>query len=76
AGAVGLAFPVLDLLGFDAQSDANGASALLGLSLLYGLVPVGFKLVSVMLIWNFPIDAAAQHALREQIAARTASARG
>lgn len=76
AGAVGLAFPVLDLLGFDAQSDSNGSTALLGLSLLYGLVPVGFKLVSVMLIWNFPIDATAQQALRDRIAARAETAHG
>lgn len=52
--AVGLAFPLLDLAGFDPQG-ANASSALLALALLYGGLPVAIKLAAIALIWNFSL---------------------
>ncbi|MCP5153210.1 MAG: MFS transporter [Ectothiorhodospiraceae bacterium] len=74
--SVGLAFPALDLAGFDPGSPSPvGVQAL---ALLYGMAPVAIKLVVVALIWRFPLDRAAQRALGERIAqaedARTARA--
>jgi Na+/melibiose symporter-like transporter len=66
--AVGLAFPVLALAGFEPGAD-NGPVALGTLSALYGLVPVVIKLAATALVWNFPITAAAQAELRRRIAA-------
>ena len=66
--AVGIAFPVLALAGFGA-GEANAPAALAVLALLYGPLPVAIKLASVMLVWNFPLDAAAQGDLRRRIAA-------
>lgn len=56
--AVGLAYPLLGVAGFDANSsDPEGVWAL---SLLYGLAPIPFKLAAVWLVWGFPVDRAAQ----------------
>lgn len=53
--AVGIAYPVLELAGFDAKTD-NGPQALWTLALLYGGLPVLVKLGVVAWIWNFPLD--------------------
>lgn len=63
--AVGIAFPLLDLLGFSASPDSE--TARFGLVALYAGAPVIFKLIAVALVWNFPLDAAVQEALRRKI---------
>ncbi len=56
--AVGIAFPLLDLAGFDpAASSPDGIAAL---GALYAWAPVGFKLAAIALMWRFPLDRAAQ----------------
>ena len=72
AGAVGLAFPVLDWAGFDAVNSGalpNGADGLLALAILYGWVPVGLKLIAISLMWSFPLNQAEQEALKAKIEA-------
>ncbi len=64
--AVVIAFPFLDLIGFDAGGE-NSDGALFGLAALYGLLPVVIKLVAVCLVWNFPIGAAEQADIRENL---------
>lgn len=66
--AVGLAFPLLEALGFDAAS-GRGVWAL---AALYGLAPPLIKLAAIAPIVRFPIDAARQARLRETIARRDA----
>lgn len=66
--AVGIAFPLLDWAGFEvggAGSD-QGHGALLA---LYGLLPVLIKIGAAVLIWRFPIDAAAHGVNARRIAA-------
>lgn len=70
--AVGLAFPLLDLAGFEAAGD-NDAGALLALSLLYGGAPIVIKLCSIAFIWGYPIDAKRQARLRARIDRRAAA---
>lgn len=65
--AVGFAFPLLDLAGFDAKAD-NDPAALTTLAILYAVVPVVIKLAVVPVVWNFPLDRARHDALRERIA--------
>ncbi|MDX6748278.1 MFS transporter [Geminicoccaceae bacterium 1502E] len=67
AGAVGIAFPVLAVLGFNPEAVPGEAQGLLGLSALYGLAPVLFKLTAVPLVWRFELDAGHQAALRLHI---------
>ena len=65
--AVGIAFPLLAFAGFDttAEIQPRAASAL---ALLYGLLPVAFKVAAIALVWNFPLNAARQDLLRRRIA--------
>ena len=69
AGAVGIAFPVLDLAGFSAEGP-NDADALLTLALLYAVAPIILKSAAFVLMSGYPLDAAAQTALRDEIRAK------
>ncbi|NBC32962.1 MAG: MFS transporter, partial [Alphaproteobacteria bacterium] len=65
--AVGLAFPILDWTGFSETGD-NTAGALLMLAVLYGLVPVIFKLAAIVLMRGYELTPERQAALRERLA--------
>lgn len=66
AGSGGAALIILGWIGFSARGD-NAPSALMGLSLLYALVPILLKGVAVALMWNFPLGQAEQRELRRRI---------
>jgi len=66
--AVGLAFPLLDLAGFQDGAD-NSAFALFALAALYALVPVIFKSIAIVLMHGYPITAASQAGVRERLEA-------
>ena len=66
--AVGIAFPILDLLGFEAGAE-NPPAALLGLGLLYGFAPVAIKLGAIALVWNFPIGATSHDEIKQRLRA-------
>lgn len=70
--AVGIAFPLLQLAGFDAGAE-NSAPALLWLALLYAGLPVLLKLAATALVWRFPIDAGAHARLRDHLDTATES---
>lgn len=70
--APALAFPALEFAGY--ARGAGTGDGLFALAVLYAWVPVAFKLAAVAVIWNFPLDARAQGALRARIEARTMSA--
>ncbi|MGI9510613.1 MAG: MFS transporter [Geminicoccaceae bacterium] len=65
--AIGIAFPLLDLIGFKAGGD-NEPAALLGLAMLYGVLPVIIKLAATALVWRFPIGQDEQTARRQRLA--------
>jgi Na+/melibiose symporter-like transporter len=67
--AVGIAFPLLELVGFQESVMDNSGTALFTLAALYSLLPVAFKLASLRLVAGFPIDHAEHVRLREKIAA-------
>ncbi len=71
AAAVGIAFPLLDLFGFSALGN-NSAAALFGLTALYCLAPVGFKLAAILLMLRYPLGPARQIRLRLRIERRGA----
>ena len=64
--AVGLAFPLLALAGFDPQ-DGTAHEGLLALAIAYGWLPILAKLAAIGLMWNFPLDETLQKSLRERI---------
>lgn len=65
ATAVGAAFPILDAAGFVAGAlDGVGDWAL---ALLYGTLPVAFKLAAVALMWRYPLTQRRQAEIRGRI---------
>ena len=67
AVAVGVAFPLLALSGFDPAAGLATAGGLQMLGLLYAAAPIALKLLAAALVWNFPVDAASQARLRAEI---------
>lgn len=76
AAAVGVAFPVLELAGFNGTETVTASDGTLALALLYGAVPIAFKLVAIGLIWRFPLNRDRQRALRDEISARAGPVQG
>lgn len=70
AVALGIAYPVLWLAGFDA-GQPNDATALWTLAALYGLLPVVIKLGVVAFMWNFPLDRERHAELQSEIGRRS-----
>ena len=66
--AVGLVFPLLDSIGFDATT-ANSAEDIRALAILYGGPSILFKLAAVAMMHNFPIDEAEHRRMRDSLAA-------
>lgn len=58
--AAGLAFPLLQSVGFDAEAAKTGVKntefALFALAMIYAFLPVIFKCVAIGLMWNFPLS--------------------
>ncbi|MEM8794682.1 MAG: MFS transporter [Pseudomonadota bacterium] len=72
AAAVGLAFPILDMAGFDAENSgslAADAPGLFTLAALYGWLPIAFKLIAIALMVRFPLDRTMHDELERKIAA-------
>jgi len=70
--AIGIAFPLLDIVGFSASGN-NDANAIQGLALMYGLPCIGFKLTALLLMRGYPITEAKHAEIRKQLLAREAS---
>jgi Na+/melibiose symporter-like transporter len=66
AGAVGIAFPLLSFVGFEASAEGPKQGLWL-LSLLYGGAPVLIKVLAVALVWRFPLDQATHAALQAKL---------
>ncbi len=64
--AVGIAFPLLTLFGFDTQTPSLDNN-LFALSALYGLLPIPFKLIAAWTIWRFPLDRSQHRTLQQQL---------
>ncbi len=70
-----VSLPILHAVGFDASAfdaagrSANGPDALLVLTMLYAVAPVALKLVAMAMMWNFPLDAERQRAIRAELEA-------
>jgi len=67
--AIGIAFPLLDLIGFSA-TEANDGNAIQGLAVLYGLPCIGFKLTALFLMRGYPITEEKHKEIRAALEAR------
>ena len=70
--AAGIAFPLLELAGFNPESE--GKTGLFALAALYSLLPAAFKIGAVALFWGYPITAERQRRIRRMIRSRYAGA--
>jgi len=64
----GLALIALEGVGFTTSGE-NTERALTALTLLYAGVPIVLKLIAIAMMWQFPLDRAAQESLRARIEA-------
>ena len=71
----GVAFPILALFGYQMGAD-NAGDALLGLILVFIVIPAVTSVAAAVILWNFPIDARRHGIIRqrlEQLASRLAN---
>ena len=70
-----VSLPILSAVGFRADAfdasgnSANAPDALFALMILYAVLPVALKVAAMALMWNFPLDADRQRAIRAEIEA-------
>lgn len=62
----GFAFPILALFGYELGAENTGR-ALLGLMLVYIVVPAVTSVAAAMILWNFPIDSRRHHIIRRRL---------
>jgi len=67
--AIGITYPLLDWIGFDA-SGGNSRETLDQLLYIYVGFPAVFMFAAAAVMWNFPLNKTEQKLLRERIAAR------
>ena len=65
--AVGFAFPLLDLAGFQANGH-NSGQTLMALAALYGLLPVALKFTVLWIMRSYPITQQAHEEIRQRLA--------
>ena len=68
--AVGIAYPLLEVTGFDPDAETGSESGLFALAALYSLMPAAFKIGAVVLFHGYPITAEKQRRIRRIIQSR------
>lgn len=69
AVAVGVSFPLLQLMGFDPKGQGLD-TGLQGLAVLFCAVPAGMSVLAGLIVWGFPLTAERHANIREALAAR------
>jgi len=64
--AIGIAFPLLDVFGFDASGN-NSSFSVMALAFMYGLPCIGFKLGALWLMRGYPITEAEHQKIRRAL---------
>jgi len=67
--SVGVAYPLLEVVGFDPHLPVgeNSSEALIGLQAIYVTVPVICFLIAAYAMWRFPLDETKQNELRDAV---------
>ncbi len=66
--AVGITYPLLDVIGFVPQPGANSPETLNQLLAIYVTLPAIFMIGAGLVMWKFPLDKQAQEDLRRRLA--------
>lgn len=69
--AVGIAFPLLELCGYDSGLEKQPDAALSALGWLYAGIPALLKLACIRIAWHFPLNAEAHARTQQEIKRRT-----
>lgn len=69
-----LALIGLDLVGFDPRVFTNGPAQILGLKVLFALVPPVFFLAAAAVVWRYPLDERNHARVRAELAQRRGAA--
>lgn len=64
--AIGIAFPLLDVVGFSA-TEVNDANAIQGLAVMYGIPCIAFKLSALFIMRGYPITEEKHAEIRQQL---------
>ena len=73
-----LALAAIGFFGFDPQADptlggtaaGNSGNSLMWVTLLYAIIPAGFKIAALPFIWRYPLTEARQVKIRDRIERR------
>ncbi len=63
--AIGIALPGLELLDFDPLDVTEGGRNIL--IIVYSQIPVAFKVIAVLIVWNFPLNLRRQQIVRQKL---------
>ena len=66
--SVGISLPIIGYFGFDPSSPT--VSGVLALTLIYAVLPVVLKIITIFTIWNFPLTNYKQLIIRKRLARR------
>ncbi len=72
AAGVGIALPFIAYMGFDPQADSQTELGTFAITMIYCLVPLALWIVSVAVIWNFPLTAERHARIRAAYARKSA----
>ena len=64
-----IAFPLLEIFGFSLNT-AEHSNNIGALSVIYSIVPVVLKIISILIIWHHPLTATRQSVIKRQILRR------
>ena len=64
-----IAFPLLEIFGFSLNT-AENSNNVGALSVIYSIVPVVLKIISILIIWHHPLTATRQSVIKRQILRR------
>jgi len=68
AGGVGIALPFIAFMGFSPQIEVQTDAGVLGIMLMYCVAPLCLWVVSLLVIWNFPLTAERHARIRDAYA--------
>lgn len=71
AGGVGIALPFIAFMGFSPQLEVQTESGVFGIMLMYCIAPLTLWIISLAVIWNFPLTAERHARLRAAYARKT-----
>ena len=68
AMSVGFAFPMVEFFGFDPLNPSE--TGRISIIVIYAIIPVVLKFITVLIVWNFPLNSSKQLIIRKRLKSR------